>query len=53
MIPPDKNKLFAMNASLLNEQKFIIISRKDNQSFENANPFIIKKPIDFTCAGKV
>jgi len=42
-----------MNASLLNEQKFKVISRKDNQSFENVNPFIIKKSKDFTCAGEV
>jgi len=53
MIPPDKNKLFATNASLLNQQKFIVISRKDNQSFENVNPFIIKKAIHFICAGEV
>jgi len=32
MIPPDKNKLFAMKASLLNEQNCIVISRKDNLS---------------------
>lgn len=33
--------------------KYIIIARKDNESFEKVSPFIVKKVIDYTCDGEV
>lgn len=44
--PPDK-------PPNLNEPRFLVIKRKDNQSMANVSPFLIKKQIDFTCNGEV
>ncbi|KAH8284469.1 hypothetical protein KR054_011791, partial [Drosophila jambulina] len=38
---------------ITNEAKYIIISRTDKKTFDNINPFIIKKVVDFTCNGTV
>ncbi|KAH8275933.1 hypothetical protein KR026_002586, partial [Drosophila bipectinata] len=35
------------------EPKYIIITRKDNNTFEKINPFLIKKVVDFECSGAV
>ncbi|KAH8250661.1 hypothetical protein KR032_012125, partial [Drosophila birchii] len=43
-------RLFKANET---EPKFIIITRTDNKTFENINPFLIKKVIDYTCNGVV
>lgn len=37
----------------LSMQKYIVISRADNNTFDNVSPFLIKKTIDFTCGGEV
>jgi len=53
MRPPDLSNPVLWDKNALIEPKYIIISRKDNQSFENVSPFIIKKVIDFQCGGEV
>jgi len=39
--------------SSLDNPKYMVITRKDNKSFENVSPFLIKKSIDYICAGEV
>jgi len=52
--PPNIYKITSKTyQSQLGEPKFIIIKRKDNNSFERMSPFIIKKSVDFACGGEV
>ncbi|XP_030246511.1 uncharacterized protein LOC115565467 [Drosophila navojoa] len=54
--PPDINtttKSIYTKYQNLNNPKYIVINRKDNKSFENVSPFLIKKTIDYTCGGEV
>jgi len=53
--PPNRSSLWRPQFSCAHNfhaPKYIIISRQDNQSFENVSP-IIKKVIDFQCGGEV
>jgi len=47
--PPDRRR----NQLLLNEPKFVVITRTDNNNFDNVSPFLIKKTIDYAIGGEL
>jgi len=49
---PTASTIYSKYSSLDNP-KYMVITRKDNKSFENVSPFLIKKSIDYICAGEV